>query len=338
MKALRSEPVERTPVWLMRQAGRYQPEYRAIRDKLSFLELCHNSQLAAEVTVMAVDMLGVDAGIIFADILLPLESLNCGLRFAKGDGPVIDRAVTCAGDVEALKPFDIEEKLGFVLEAIKLFISARPAVPIIGFAGAPFTLASYLIEGGSSKQFEKTKAFMYKQSAAFSSLMALLTDITIAYLRAQARAGADVLMLFDSWVGCLGREDYRTFVLPHCCRIFEALNESCSEVPTIHFGTATGGMLDLMAEAKSRALGVDWRMDLARAWEMIGHDRACQGNLDPTVLLGEKSLIEQRVIQILDAAQGRPGHIFNLGHGIGKDTPVDNVKFLVDAVARHSGR
>lgn len=334
MKALRREPVERTPVWLMRQAGRYQPEYRAIREKMTFLELCHNSQLAAEVTVMAVDMLGVDAGIIFADILLPLESLNCGLHFAKGDGPVIDRPVSQAADVDALRPFDIEEKLGFVLDAIKIFIAERPQVPLIGFAGAPFTLASYLIEGGSSRHFEKTKLFMYRQSSAFARLMQVLTDVTVAYLKAQAAAGADALMLFDSWVGTLGREDYQSYVLPYSKQIFDALGTS---VPTIHFGTGTGGMLDLMAQAPSSALGVDWRMDLGRAWDLIGSDRAVQGNLDPTVLLGEQSLIEKRVVQVLQQAQGRPGHIFNLGHGIGKDTPVDNVKFLVDAVARHSG-
>lgn len=338
MKALRLEPTERTPVWLMRQAGRYQPEYRAIREKLSFLELCHNSQLAAEVTVMAVDMLGVDAGIIFADILLPLEALECGLRFARGDGPVIDKPVYSMAQVKAMKPFDVEDRLGFVLEAISGFVSARPNVPLIGFAGAPFTLASYLIEGGSSRQFEKTKAFMYRERAAFLALMEILSEVTVAYLKAQVRAGADVLMLFDSWVGALSREDYLDFVQPYSSHIFRAIKADFPEVPTIHFGTATGGILDLMAEAGSSAMGVDWRMDLARGWEIIGHNRAVQGNLDPVVLLSDKDLIEKRVLKVLQSAGGRPGHIFNLGHGIGKDTAVENVKFLVNAVAEHSRR
>ncbi len=205
MRALRREPVERTPVWLMRQAGRYQPEYRAIRAKMSFLELCHNSQVAAEVTVMAVDMLQVDAGIIFADILLPLQCLNAGLRFAQGDGPVIDNPIRVSADVAKLTRFDIEEGLGYVFEAIRLFVKERPLVPLIGFAGAPFTVASYLIEGGSSRNFERTKAFMYSEPQAFADLMSILTEVTISYLLAQVAAGAHCLMLFDSWVGTLSR-------------------------------------------------------------------------------------------------------------------------------------
>ncbi len=334
MRALRCEPVERTPVWLMRQAGRYQPEYRAIRQKLSFLELCHNSQVAAEVTVMAVEMLKVDAGIIFADILLPLQCLNAGLRFAQGDGPVIDNAIRSSADVDKLTPFDVQEGLGYVLEAIKLFIKEKPQVPLIGFAGAPFTLASYLIEGGSSRHFERTKAFMYLEPQAFEKLMTLLTDITINYLLAQAEAGANCLMLFDSWVGTLGREDYTSLILPHSSRIFRALH---NVVPTIHFGTATGGMLDLVASAGSDVVGVDWRMNLASAWELIG-EKAVQGNLDPTVLLGDRKLIYDRTRLVLAQAAGRSGHIFNLGHGIGKDTPVDNVKYLVESVRELSTR
>ncbi|CAF0730871.1 unnamed protein product [Rotaria sordida] len=229
---------------------------------MSFLELCHNSQVAAEVTVMAVDMLKVDAGIIFADILLPLQCLNAGLRFAQGDGPVIDNPIRTAADVAKLSLFDIEEGLGYVMEAIRLFVAERPLIPLIGFAGAPFTLASYLIEGGSSRNFERTKAFMYKEPQAFANLMAILTDVTISYLLAQVAAGANCLMLFDSWV-------------EHAA-------------PSIHFGTATGGMLDLVASAGSTVVGVDWRMDLASAWQMIG-DKAVQGNLDPTVLLESKS-------------------------------------------------
>jgi uroporphyrinogen decarboxylase len=334
MRALRREQVERTPVWLMRQAGRYQPEYRAIRAKMSFLELCHNSQVAAEVTTMAVDMLQVDAAIIFADILLPLQCLNAGLRFAQGDGPVIDNPIRLASDVERLSLFDIEEGLGYVFQSIKLFVKERPLVPLIGFAGAPFTLASYLIEGGSSRNFERTKAFMYQEPQAFARLMAILTDVTIAYLLAQVAAGAHCLMLFDSWVGTLSREDYESTVLPYSKKIFAAL---ASAAPSIHFGTATGGMLDLIASAGSTVVGVDWRMDLASAWQMIG-DKAVQGNLDPTVLLGDRALIKERTQLVLDKADGRPGHIFNLGHGIGKDTPVDNVKYLVDLVRELSSK
>lgn len=330
MRALRREPVERTPVWLMRQAGRYQPEYREIRKKMSFLDLCHNSEVAAEVTVMAVDMLKVDAGIIFADILLPLQALNAGLRFAQGDGPVIDNPIRLATDVAKLRLFDVEDELGYVLQAIRLFIAARPHTPLIGFAGAPFTLASYLIEGGSSRTFEKTKAFMYQEPDAFKALMTILTDITISYLQAQSRAGANCLMLFDSWVGALSREDYSEMVLPFSKKIFAAL-----ESPTIHFGTATGGILDLMSSAGSTAVGVDWRMSLARGWDLIG-DKAVQGNLDPTVLLGGRDIIKARAHAVLAEANGRPGHIFNLGHGIGKETPVDNVKYLVELVHDYS--
>ncbi|MFA6212033.1 MAG: uroporphyrinogen decarboxylase [Candidatus Obscuribacterales bacterium] len=334
MRALRREPVERTPVWLMRQAGRYQPEYRAIRAKMSFLELCHNSQVAAEVTVMAVDMLQVDAGIIFADILLPLQCLNAGLRFAQGDGPVIDNPIRVSADVAKLTRFDIEEGLGYVFEAIRLFVRERPLVPLIGFAGAPFTLASYLIEGGSSRNFERTKAFMYSEPQAFADLMSILTEVTISYLLAQVAAGANCLMLFDSWVGTLSREDYESLVLPYSKKIFSAIENAA---PSIHFGTATGGMLDLVSSAGSTVVGVDWRMDLASAWQMIG-DKAVQGNLDPTVLLGGRELIKERTQLVLNKAAGRPGHIFNLGHGIGKDTPVDNVKYLVELVRELSSR
>jgi len=334
MRALRREPVERTPVWLMRQAGRYQPEYRAIRAKMSFLELCHNSQVAAEVTVMAVDMLQVDAGIIFADILLPLQCLNAGLRFAQGDGPVIDNPIRVSADVAKLTRFDIEEGLGYVFEAIRLFVRERPLVPLIGFAGAPFTLASYLIEGGSSRNFERTKAFMYSEPQAFADLMSILTEVTISYLLAQVAAGANCLMLFDSWVGTLSREDYESLVLPYSKKIFSAIENAA---PSIHFGTATGGMLDLVSSAGSTVVGVDWRMDLASAWQMIG-DKAVQGNLDPTILLGGRELIKERTQLVLNKAAGRPGHIFNLGHGIGKDTPVDNVKYLVELVRELSSR
>lgn len=331
LRALRLEPTERTPVWLMRQAGRYQESYRKVREKVDFLSLCHNSQLAAQVTVQAVDELGVDAGIIFADILLPLECMGTGLRFAKGDGPVLDNPVRSAGDVERLKHFDVEDGLGYVFQSVRNFVAERPSVPLIGFAGAPFTLASYLIEGGSSRHFDKTKSFMYCQPEAFEKLMALLTTMTIAYLQGQKEAGAHCLMLFDSWVGALSRYDFARHVLPHSRRILQAVSG-----PTIYFGTSCGGMLDLMSEAGSTALGVDWRSDMEAAWSAIGHDRAVMGNLDPCVLLAGREEIAKQVDLILRQTGTRPGHIFNLGHGILQNTSQENVRFLVDTVKEKS--
>ncbi|MBU6453237.1 MAG: uroporphyrinogen decarboxylase [Cyanobacteria bacterium REEB67] len=330
MRTLRREPTERPPVWLLRQAGRYQPEYRAIRQKVSFLELCKNPQLASQVTVMAVEQLDVDAGIIFADILLPIDAMGVGLRFAQGDGPVIDNPVRAPGDVDRLPLFDAGDELSYVLEAIKLFKGARPDCPLIGFAGAPFTLASYLIEGGSSRNFERTKLFMHNERAAFQKLMAYLARLTVAYLQAQEAAGADCLMLFDSWVGSLCREDYEEFVQPHSKYIFDNLKE---RAPTIHFGTNTGGIIDLMAAAGGDVIGLDWRVDLFSTWQSEAlRDRCVQGNLDPTLLFAERALLEARAQKLLDRCRGKAGYIFNLGHGILPGTPVDNVKFLVEMV------
>ena len=311
----------------MRQAGRYQKSYREIREKVDFLTLCHTPALASQVTVDAVDQLGVDAAIIFADILLPLECLGVGLRFAKGDGPVIDSPIAGVEDVARLSLFDVEDGLGYVFESVKLFVRERPLVPLIGFAGAPFTLASYLIEGGSSRNFEKTKIFMYTQEEAFHRLMKLLSEITVRYLLGQAQAGASALMLFDSWAGCLSRADYSRYVMPHSRDIFSALNS-----PSLHFGTSCGGMLDLMASCGSSAVGVDWRTSLDSSWAQIGFERAVMGNLDPCVLMGPKSLIAERASDVLKAAAGRPGHIFNLGHGILQHSPEENVRYLVDLV------
>jgi uroporphyrinogen decarboxylase len=330
MRTLRREPTERPPVWLLRQAGRYQPEYRAIRQKVSFLELCKTPQLASQVTVMAVEQLNVDAGIIFADILLPIDAMGVGLRFAQGDGPVIDNPVRSAQDVDKLPLFDAGDKLSYVLEAIKLFKGARPDCPLIGFAGAPFTLASYLIEGGSSRNFERTKLFMHNEQEAFQKLMAYLAKLTVAYLQAQESAGADCLMLFDSWVGSLCREDYQQFVQPHSQYIFDNLK---ALAPTIHFGTNTGGIIDLMAAAGGDVIGLDWRVDLLSTWQSSALRHKCvQGNLDPTLLFAERSLLEARAKKLLDSCRGKAGYIFNLGHGILPGTPVDNVKFLVEMV------
>ncbi len=330
VRTCKREPAERTPIWLMRQAGRFQPEYRAIREKVSFLELCKTSQLAAEVTVMAVDQLNVDAAIIFADILLPLEPLGVGLEFVKGDGPVINRPITSAADVARLKQFDVNTELGYVLESIKLVVKAlNQRVPLIGFAGAPFTLASYMIEGGSSRNFEKTKTFMYTENAAWHSLMEVLSDVTVRYLNAQIAAGAQVVQLFDSWVGCLGPEDYRRFVAPHMKATISGIIPG---VPVIHFGTGTATLLQSMKDCGGDVIGLDWRVELDQGWAELGDQVAVQGNLDPAVLLADTEQIRLQTERILRQAKGRPGHIFNLGHGILPSTPVANVKYLVELV------
>jgi uroporphyrinogen decarboxylase len=336
LKALRGEKTERTPIWLMRQAGRYQKSYREIREKVDFLTLCKTSELASQVTVQAVDDLGVDAGIIFADILLPLECLGSGLRFAKGDGPVLDNPVRLASDIERLHSFDVQEGLGYVFESVRLFVRERGNVPLIGFAGAPFTLASYLIEGGSSRHFERTKQFIYREPQAFNRLMALLAAMTVDYLVGQAKAGASCLMLFDSWVGCLSRQDFQSHVLPHSVAIFSALREQLPTLPNIYFGTSTGTILDLMSQAGSTALGVDWRMQLSTARDIIGADRPVMGNLDPCLLLGPQDELKRQAKLILDDVGRKPGHIFNLGHGILQHTPENNVRALVECVHEYS--
>jgi uroporphyrinogen decarboxylase len=336
IRTLNRQKTERTPIWLLRQAGRYQPEYRAIREKVDFLTLCKSPQLAAQVTTFACDQLETDAAIIFADILLPLEPLGAGLRFAKGDGPVIDHPVVDEASLARLVDFSCDEHLHFVAEAIEIFVRERPRMPLIGFAGAPFTLASYLIEGGSSRSFDKTKTFMYRRPDLFESLMQRLTLITIDYLEMQHKAGAHCLMLFDSWVGALDRYDFVRHVEPHVTKIIAAVN--AMRVPSIYFGTATGGMLDLMSATKATCIGVDWRSDLSQAWRMIGHDRAVQGNLEPLTLLADKDVIVDKVQAVLDQSQMRPGHIFNLGHGIMKETDPDKARYLVDLVKELSTR
>ncbi|MEO8602039.1 MAG: uroporphyrinogen decarboxylase [bacterium] len=334
--ACRRQPTPYTPIWLMRQAGRYMAEYRAVRERFGFLELCHHPQAAAEVTVTAVERLGVDAAIIFADILLILEPLDAGLQFAAGDGPTLARPVHTPEDVARLRDYDVADALGYVGESVRQARAGLAGrVPLIGFAGAPFTLASYLIEGGGSRQYARTKSFMYHHPGAWHDLMALLARLVNAYLRMQAAAGAEALQLFDSWVGCLGPDDYRTFVLPHARAALDGLSELA---PVIHFGTGTGGLLPLMREAGGDVIGVDWRVDLDTAWSVIGHDRAVQGNLDPIALFATPADIRRRAADILARAGGRPGHIFNLGHGILPQTPVDHVRGLVEAVHELSQR
>ena len=334
--ACRRQPTPYTPIWLMRQAGRYMAEYRAVRERFGFLELCHHPEAAAEVTVTAVERLGVDAAIIFADILLILEPLDVGLAFAAGDGPTLSRPVLEPDDVRRLRDYDTDDALAYVYAAVR---AARAGlggrVPLIGFAGAPFTLASYLIEGGGSRQYLRTKRFMYEHTGAWNDLLGLLARLINRYLRAQIAAGAEAVQLFDSWVGCLSPDDYRAHVLPHARAALDGLS---ALAPVIHFGTDTGGLLELQRDAGGDVIGVDWRIDLDAAWNRIGHDRAVQGNLDPLTLFAPIAEIRRQAQSILARAAGRPGHIFNLGHGILPQTPVDHVRALVDAVHELSHR
>ncbi|MCH7518627.1 MAG: uroporphyrinogen decarboxylase [Candidatus Dadabacteria bacterium] len=333
MKACRLEETDYTPIWLMRQAGRYMREYREIRSKISFLELCKTPELAAEVTLSAVDRLGVDAAIIFADILLIVEPLGVGLEFSKGEGPRIKRPVRSGKAVDRINDFD-PESLQYVYDALKITRRALdPKKALIGFAGAPFTVASYMIEGGGSRNYENTKGLMYKDPGAWHTMMEKLSTATASYLNNQIKAGADAVQLFDSWVGCLSRDDYKEFVLPHMKKLISKIHK---DTPVIHFGTGTGALLDLIKESGSQVIGLDWRVDLAKAWRQIGYDKAVQGNLDPVLLFSTPSEIRRRTKKIMDKAKGRPGFIFNLGHGILPKTPVDNVLALIDFVHEYS--
>jgi uroporphyrinogen decarboxylase len=333
LAACRCQATDRTPVWFMRQAGRYMPEYRAARAERSILEICHRPELVAEISCQPVERLGVDAAIVFADILLPFEPLGVGLSYDAGGGPRIARPIREPADVEALEPVDPARHLGHVLEGVrqtKAALARRfPGTPLIGFAGAPFTLASYAIEGGTSKGFVTTKRFMYEHPGAWHTLMGQLAGLVGCLLALQAEAGADALQLFDSWVGCLSLPDYREYVLPHSRRAIELASES--GVPIIHFGTDTATLLEAMVEAGGDVIGVDWRVPLDEAWSRIG-PRAIQGNLDPAILLGPRAEIERRVHDVLRRAGRRPGHIFNLGHGILPETPVESVQAVVEMV------
>jgi uroporphyrinogen decarboxylase len=330
LRACRREPIEVTPVWFMRQAGRYLPEYRAVRSKVSFLELCHDPALATQVTVEAAQRLGVDAAILFADILLILQPLGFDLEFAKGEGPRISNPVRSAADVDRVRPLADVAPLDFVVQAVRSIRSALDrSMPLIGFAGAPFTLACYAIEGGGSRHYETAKTFMYRDPGAWSTLLERLADSTALYLNAQAVAGAQALQIFDSWVGNLSPADYKRFVLPHMKRLFAALDPA---VPVIHFGTDTGSLLELQRDAGGHVIGLDWRVDLASAWDRLGPRVGVQGNLDPVVLFAPIPEIERQARRILDEAAGRPGHIFNLGHGVMPHTPVDHVLAVVDIV------
>ena len=336
LKACRREPVDCTPVWFMRQAGRYMAEYRSLRAKYSMLELCKTPELAAQVTIQPIDRFPLDAAIIFADILLPLEPMGLSLEFAEGEGPIIHNPVRNQADVERLKIIDGDE-LEYVAEAIRQARrSLNGRVPLIGFAGAPFTLASYAIEGGSSRNYLLTKQMMYCEPKAWHQLMDKFARVITGYLRRQIKAGAQAIQLFDSWVGCLSVGDYVEYVLPHVQLIFEGLKRE--GVPMIHFGTGTSAMLRQMREAGGDVIGVDWRIHLDEAWATVGHDVSVQGNLDPLTLFAPLHEIERRVADILRRAGGRPGHIFNLGHGILPTTPIDHVAATIDMVHRLSQR
>jgi uroporphyrinogen decarboxylase len=336
LRACRRQPVDCTPVWMMRQAGRYLAEYRAIRADHSFLEMCRTPELAAEVTLQPLRRFPLDAAIIFADILLPLPGMGIDLDFATGEGPVISNPVQTPRDVEALHPLTPERDVPFLADAIRLVrAEIEGKVPLIGFSGAPFTLASYIIEGGGSKNFVATKTLMYAQPAVWHRFMDKVADVVSSYLAFQIEAGVQAVQLFDSWVGVLSPTDYRDFVLPYSQRVIAAVT---GQVPVIHFGTDTTTLLPFMKEAGGDVIGVDWRIDLADAWTVLGQDVGIQGNLDPLVLFAPTDVIEGRVKAVLDAAAGRPGHIFNLGHGILPSTPPENAGFMIEAVHRLSAR
>jgi uroporphyrinogen decarboxylase len=336
VKACKAQPVDRTPVWFMRQAGRYMPEYRAVRKQYSLIEICKKPAVAAEVTVTAAEALGVDAAIIFADLLLPLEVMGLPFHFSPGEGPIIEKPVREDNDISRLRT-DCAADLGYVAEAIRL-VSRHFAgsLPVIGFCGAPFTLASYMIEGGSSRNYVHTKKMMYSAPSAWDELLAKLVAVTSEYAAEQVRAGADVIQVFDSWVGCLSVEDYRRFVLPRTTELVHSLQKT--GVPVIYFGTETTALLSAMKETGAEVIGVDWRVPLDEGWRSLNFEGAVQGNLDPVLLFAGRKELESRAQDILKRAGSRPGHIFNLGHGILPETPVENVKALAQFVQEQSAR
>ena len=336
LKACRREPVDVTPVWFMRQAGRYMAEYRAIREQHSLLEICRTPDLAAEVTLQPVRRVEVDAAILFSDLLLPLEPMGLPFDFVKGEGPQLERPIQSPSDIDKLKTFEPRKALAHVLETIEVVKEElRGRVPLIGFSGAPFTLASYAIEGGHSNNFARTKSLMYGHPEAWHRLCDRFATVVGDYLNAQIDAGVNAIQVFDSWVGTLSASDYREFALPHSKKIFDAI---AGRVPTIHFGTGTATMFQELREAGGDVIGVDWRVPIDEAWEDIGFDRAVQGNLDPTLLLGPPRRMLDQAEDILKRVAGRPGHIFNLGHGILPSTPVENVQMLAQYVHRASRR
>src|SRR6266568_2304887 len=334
VKACKAQPVDRTPVWFMRQDGRYMPEYRAVRKQYSLIEICKKPEVAAEITITASEALGVDAAIIFADLLLPLEVMGLPFDFSAGEGPVIEKPVRDAKDIERLQT-DRAADLGYVAEAVRLVCKHFGSrLPVIGFCGAPFTLASYMIEGGGSRNYVHAKKMMYNSPTEWDALMRKLVSVTAAYSADQVRAGADVIQIFDSWVGCLSVEDYRRYVLPHVTGMVKQLQKT--GVPIIYFGTDSATLLPAMKETGADVIGLDWRIPLDEGWARLDHKCAVQGNLDPVLLFADWKELESRAEDILRRAAGRPGHIFNLGHGILPETPVENVKRLARFVQEYS--
>ena len=334
MRACRRQPVERTPVWLMRQAGRYLPEYRRVRETVSFKELCTTPELATEVMIATVERLEVDAAIIFSDLLPILEPMGMDLDYPVGGGPVIHNALLDPRDLSRLQELEDLSSLEFVFETVRQTRAAlNPGLPLIGFAGAPFTLAGYCIEGGTSRSWSRTKTVMYRDEGAWNAMMSRMARGISRYLLAQIEAGAQILQVFDSWVGCLSQADYRRYVLPHTA---DAIREAAARVPVINFATGNPSLLPLLAEAGGSVIGIDWRIDLDDAWRIVGTDRAVQGNLDPAILLSDRETVRRRTLDVLQAAGGMPGHIFNLGHGVLPLTPVDNVLELI-ATVKNSG-
>ncbi len=335
LRACWREPVDRTPVWFMRQAGRSSASYRAIREKHGMLEIAKSPDLAVEVTLQPIRELGVDAAILFADLLLPLEAMGIPVRIDPGEGPVIDAPIRTPADVQRLKPLDPEKRLPFVFETIRR-VRAKLEVPFIGFAGAPFTMASYLIEGGASRDLLETKRFMNRHPDPWRQLMDRLAESMAAYLRAQVDAGAQALQLFDSWAGALSPHDYATKVLPHTRKVFGGIKET--GVPSVHFGTGTAGFLDIFAAGGGDVIGLDWRIPIDEGWARIGLHRGVQGNLDPASLLGPEEEWRAQSQDILRRVNRREGHIFNLGHGVLADTPQQHLKALVRFVHEFTER
>jgi uroporphyrinogen decarboxylase len=336
VRACKAQPVDRTPVWFMRQAGRYMAEYRTVRKDYSLIEICKKPQLAAEVTITAAEALGVDAAIIFADLLLPLEVMGLPFRFEAGEGPVIEKPLREKADVARLRT-DRTAELGYVSEAIRLVCKHfGDSLPMIGFCGAPFTLASYMIEGGGSRNYVHTKKMMYNAPAVWDELMRKLVAVVSEYAAEQVAAGADTIQVFDSWVGCLSVEDYRKYVLAHATELVKKLQRT--GVPVIYFGTDSATLLPSMKETGADVVGLDWRIPLDEGWRAIGFKGAVQGNLDPVLLFAGWKELKARTEEILRRAAGRPGHIFNLGHGILPETPVQNVKDLAKFVREHSAK
>ncbi len=336
LKAARCEQVDRTPIWIMRQAGRYLPEYMSVRSKVTFIELCKRPELAAEVTLTAREALGVDAAILFADLLPILEPMGFNLEYQKGEGPVIHNPLLGSSEVGRVRKVENMDDLGYVFEAVKLIRSQLPGdIPLLGFAGAPFTLASYAIEGGGSKNYVRTKTMMFTDQPAWRELMGKLVDSLSDYLIAQIHAGCQAVQIFDSWAGCLSPDDYERYVQPYTARLIESLPD---KVPVINFLTGNPALIPAQAAAGGQVVGLDWRVRLSEAWKIVGHDRAVQGNMDPVSLYADLPTLQRRVREILDEAEGRPGHIFNLGHGVHPDMNPDTVKALVRMVHDLSAR